>query len=618
MSPSRLVAILVWSLAHSLPPSSVENHAEDRVVKRFDFSEQARGNFESFPLGWRPIYGPGYPRFLEPRFDFEVGHSAAPSFKLPLGGGNVGAVYAAHDIPVNASCEYRVSAWIRTEGLIHGSAHLSAYYLDAALRKIPESERVSDSLRDDEQPGSRPSWRKVSFDLPAGFEKARWISLECLVDQSSQVSSVPRPIARHDMRGIAWFDDISVVRIPRISLRATAADQIFASEDPVACSAQVIDVDGRGIEARLDVLDADEHVLQSHRITAIRPGQPESITALNGLMPGFFTLRLTVNLGHDIEEERRLSIIRLGPNLTTDRRTGPGIGVELSDIRRWPTDTLVQLIQHLGVREVALHLWDHETSAEQILHGRPEYDRLLTRLSDAGIGVTAMLSEVPRDLRGGPQTPLSVFDVLSQPASRWRAYVTMLTSRYAERVSAWQLGDCLAEDPPRPAGVRTAVEAFRNEAKSVIGPARIVVAWPATLDLPARAVTSDDVNLGIPGSVPASRLGESLEHFSAGGMGTRATLAVPANRWTGRIAWLSEWARRLIVARAGGVQLAMVPQPWQVAESDGTLELEERFLIERAIAQTLDGMHSGGKVWLGEGLEAYVFMDDGGTGALAV
>src|SRR5262249_26362484 len=112
------IAILICTMQSGAPAPS----GDGRILKRFDFAEQKRGTFESFPSGWRPIYGPGYPRFLEARFDLDSGHEAAPCFKFPLGGGSVGASYQFPDIPANPACEYRVTGWIRTENLIHGSA----------------------------------------------------------------------------------------------------------------------------------------------------------------------------------------------------------------------------------------------------------------------------------------------------------------------------------------------------------------------------------------------------------------------------------------------------------------------------------------------------------------
>src|ERR1043166_3507571 len=144
------IAILLCNMQSGVSPSAIDassSAGDERMIKRFDFSEQNLGNFESFPRGWRPIYGAGYPRFLEARFDLESGHAAAPCFKFPLSGGSVGASYQVPDIPANPACEYRLSGWIRTENLVHGSARLSAYYLDQSLNKIVESERSSSELR---------------------------------------------------------------------------------------------------------------------------------------------------------------------------------------------------------------------------------------------------------------------------------------------------------------------------------------------------------------------------------------------------------------------------------------------------------------------------------------
>src|SRR5262245_26447896 len=117
-----------------------------RIVRHFDFDERKIGNFERVPMHWEPIVRPGFPRYLEPVFDEQVGHAAAPSFRLAFEGGSIGSAYQGKDIPVCPGCDYRVEAWLRTADLVHAKAFIRAFFLDEALKEIPDTQRQSEPL----------------------------------------------------------------------------------------------------------------------------------------------------------------------------------------------------------------------------------------------------------------------------------------------------------------------------------------------------------------------------------------------------------------------------------------------------------------------------------------
>ena len=88
-----LVTILVVELdfvsGQSTRLGSGSNSADaEQVIKHFDFDERSQGNLESIPMLWERHRGPGFPKYANGEFDFQVGYAARPSFYLHSNGRN--------------------------------------------------------------------------------------------------------------------------------------------------------------------------------------------------------------------------------------------------------------------------------------------------------------------------------------------------------------------------------------------------------------------------------------------------------------------------------------------------------------------------------------------------
>ena len=154
--------------------------SERRIVKHFDFDERQLGNLEDVPMHWLHYRAKGFPHFVRGRFDFEMGHEAAPSFVLELAGRSVAYHYYANDIPAKLASQYLIVGWIKPEHLIHARAYISAYFLDRDGNKIDECERFSRMVGG---PDSRPEWQRVTVSLPGRYERARFIGLKAWIVQ---------------------------------------------------------------------------------------------------------------------------------------------------------------------------------------------------------------------------------------------------------------------------------------------------------------------------------------------------------------------------------------------------------------------------------------------------
>ncbi len=622
-----LTIILSLSQAPAAPAEPlVSSRIEDRVVKRFDFDERRLGNYESIPQFWlrmtEPEF-PGYPRFLEPRFDFDVGHTAPPSFRFDLNDGNIGARYISKDINVHPLADYRVTAWVKTQGLEHARAYLTAYYLDHALRKIEKSERQSEFVQD---AGRASGWARIDVHLPGGFDRARWIGLSCRVEQApKRVGTVQelRPINYRDIRAIVWFDDITIVRLPRVGVELETHGAVFPAEREAACTVRVADLDGAGIRARLDVYDAELQPAGSHEIPAVGLDDIGVRVALGDLGPGRYTAQLTVEVDGTPIVKFAQPFLKLGHDL----RRGDGVirefGVNFEPLAGASEADQRYLLEQLSAGVVKAPLWRRDVSDAEVLWGDYQLGGLLKSLSDSGVEIVALLEDPPGTLAeqyGHPD--LTLLDVLSSSPEQWRPYLALMLARYGPYIRAWQVG---ADDRPILRSDRrlaAAVSNVRTELHPLIGASDLSGPREIYDRRGAKALPAEIVAVAAPSTMSAEGVGRQLSSLAGDDMPRRwATIELPARDRYDRRSRLVEFARRVVVVLQSGAETVFIPQPWETREQGGTKIMSplEEFILYRTLTQVLGGTRPITPVWLDHGVHGWLFGTKGSEdGALVI
>ncbi|MFH1419608.1 MAG: NEW3 domain-containing protein [Planctomycetota bacterium] len=593
----------------------VSSHIEDRVVKFFDFDEP--DHYESMPKYWRQMTEPafpGYPRYQEPAFDFDVGHTAPPSFRLSLSGGNIGAHYLAKDTSVHPRADYRITAWVRTSGLRRAGASVSAYYLDHALRKIEKSEQCTGTIRDEECGGD---WTRLSIHLPGGFETARWIGLSCRIEQPPERTggiSEPRPINYRDALSTAWFDDITVLRLPQASIGLAAPGNVFLSGRPITCAARVADLDGAGLDAELEIVNAEGATVESHVIPVVGLDQPGVEIAVAEVPAGWYVARLSVRAsGCDVLVEEQ-PFLRLSPDLpgtTANERAGFGVIIDTSVV---PEDSVnAHLLAALSVTSAKVPLWRRDVDDDAVVKGDKKLDRWMSLLRGRGMTVVATLADPPGTLAtlcGHPE--LTLLDVLTSPPNSWRPYLALTLSRHGAHIDAWQIGEDGRGSTMNDRRLGQAISNVRAELQPLIGPAALVAPASVVRQSPGENLPVEVVSLMIPQQVSASRLSGQLSTPETGeSVRLWATVEPPSADRYDRYGRLAELARRIAVARQSGVETVFVPQPWraELAKDAVVVSPQEDFIICRTLAQGLGGLEPVTPVWLGDGVRAWLFAD---------
>lgn len=606
------------------PSALVSSRIEDRVIKVFDFDEEQYGNYEHMPMNWQQITSPqrpGHPRFLEPLIDKSVGHLAPPSFKLPLAGGSLACHYLAKEISVHPSCDYLITAWIRPHGLAHARAYVTAYFLDHALQEIDATRRPSARIGGDQE----DAWQRVTLLLSGGHERARWIGLSVHVEQQADEPAGPtnlRPIRQQDIRATAWFDDISVVRMPSAYLGMSAIGSVFMHDEPVTCEACIVDLDGRGLDTRLEIIDAEGELIDCHRAPIVRSRRECALLELHSLAPGFYCARLVVEVSGHEDIAREVSFIRLAPSLPTVGDGFSGLGVSVGPSAPAHQKISDHLLTMLGATAVKVPLWRRDMDDEEIVEGDRRADVLIRALRSRGVTVVGVLGEPPPSLLQAFGHPgHTALDVLASPPERWKPYLAFPLARYGYEVQAWQVGPDVLSSASDVRQLAAAVENVRTTIEPLVGKPTLV-APQSVMELSPEPVPDVDVRLlDVSAQISSDRLSEQVAHLLKDRAATSwiGLETLSADRFDRR-ARLAETARRIVLSLQAGAQKVFVAQPWTIEDGDfARVEPDEVFCVVRTLFQALGGLEPAGEVWLDPSIRGYLFEDrSSGRGALVV
>ncbi|MEE8171128.1 MAG: hypothetical protein V3T70_11335, partial [Phycisphaerae bacterium] len=350
--------------AQAAPPDLDSAEYAGRVVKTFDFDERSLGNFETIPMHWAMHRAPGFPKYLKAEFDEAVGRAAPPSFRLELLGGSVAATYEGRDVPVHPGSDYRIIAWVRPDRLRFAGAYLSAFYRDKDLQPIEATERIGRPI---EGPAARDGWRRIVIDLPGGVSAARWIGLSAWVRQprTDPGDAAPRPIRRMDVHGGAWFDDITVLRLPRIQLDFNRDPTLFDDGEPIILNVRFEAADDAALEGRLTGRDIDDRIVRTESLRSRGADGVINAVDLSDLPLGWYQAEATLRNASSELTRQTVAFARLLSYETPASAAHRVIGILMPDWADGDREATRDLIGRLDVGAVKAPLWTADRAPNQ-------------------------------------------------------------------------------------------------------------------------------------------------------------------------------------------------------------------------------------------------------------
>lgn len=573
----------------------------NRVVKRFDFDERGLGNFESTPMRWVQLTGPGLPPYSRGEFDEQLGHTGAPSFRLHVQTGNVAYEYRGDDIPVVPFSDYLITAAVRTNGVRHSRAFVAAHLVDRYHERIPGTDRISALVSD---AGDHASWTPVQIAMPVNSPDAQFLRLQLWVLHTHVWEHPTDPAAAsieyHDVKGLAWFDDILVYHLPRIELRLSNPSGLVsnAGETLIVTARSTT---RRPLRAEISILGPDgpvaktEHDLQFVQREAFQPpglAPAESdaplrqVSApLRELPPGRYLAELRLFDQSDLLTRRALNFVVL-PEAPTPIEEHE-FGFTLLDWLPGDAAGLRDLLTEVGCRHVrlGLGLLGLKSNLEEPATVR-QTQQILRELGTRRIEAGAIL--LPWRNSHDSAEPLSTVQA-TRSADAWSPAARSLLSQTAGMFSYWQLGDEAFEArDPNPWTASSAAEVVKILAGYMTVPD--VVAPRSSLDEgdPLDMPTS----IHVPSDVPAIGVPTALDELREPANRARWVMLEPPDLGPGRNSQaIIDLARRVILAKAAGPDRVFLRPPFALNATGGVLawQPDETYLPLRTLMHCLSG-----------------------------
>lgn len=507
------------------PVNSVERpRSAGRVVRLFDF-EEARTNPFPVPRFWRRAQGdaagpdgsprPGFPLWNQAALDYRVAARGRGALRLPASGGSACLRLEPGVLPIFPSADYTVTAMVRTEGVEHSRARLVVRFLDNANRPIPGSETGGEFV------GRTDGWTPVTVHAPGDFENAAYLQIDLELLQPARFLE-PTLGAHHvfpeDFAAAAWFDDVTIAQLPRITLSTQAPANVVVRPQAPELRLGVRDLAGESLRARTTVFDLDGRVVDADE-RAVGMGMAAWTWTPRVETLGWYRASLEVLSGPARVGSASVDFVWLPPEpragraLAADRARFGLVLVRPPEDRQADT---IALADRTGVGALTLPVWHPELTARtapaEVQHLLPLVEHAMRR----GTRMTFTLPRVPltlvTELHVAPDDPLAVF---AHPETAWGPYLLPFLDKYGQSVQHWQIG--LPGGPATPRWSQTVAALARAErilASLVPGPV-VGVPWPAESAIDRAALAAPGAPDAIAAAIDPWTPADSVGAFTA-------------------------------------------------------------------------------------------------------
>jgi alpha-galactosidase-like protein len=623
---ASIVSIILLFAASALAQVAEPN----RVLKLIDFEERQLGNNEDLPMHWVKISGKGLPHYVNGILATDRARSGQYSFRFDLNGGSLVYRYDPTQLKILSGARYRVEVYCQTTVLPNARARLTAYFTDLDGHSLSSAVRNSELYAAKSQ---GEGWQRLSVELDADDPKAAYLAVELSLLQPSLYagrSLGDRTLLPQDIRGSAWFDDVSVAEVPQVSLATDRPGNVFRLGDTPKMSVVVNDLFTDDLQSRLTLRDAAGRVvfqrsgaMDMSGAQTLGPTRKRLVLALPPLAPGWYhaDLQMTSH-GRDLGEQAA-DLIQLAdaaePALPDQR-----FGVIATQLRSDELSQLPTILPLLSAGRVKISVWNEDRDVEE--NDSSDFDDLLEALEQEGITPTGCLMGLPPSLSdklGGP----GWLRLLQAPPDAWQPQIAYLISRHANHLDRWQLGADNSDAFVTDLRMRRVYQLVYDQFSQLIHNPDLAMPWPAWYELGKQLPAT------VAFSVPPQVLPEQIPLYMRDLLAKR-TEATPAKggaehnfsialqlldeRYSRQIR-LRDLAQRVIYCLAGGATRIDLPLPVTVQRQANDIFIEpgEQFIIDRTLMRVLGGASYKGKARLGDGVEAMLF-DKSGQGILAM
>ena len=608
-------------------------HFEERLRNPYELPEhwfaigrKARTsniNFDRYPIHQRLTNLSGFPRYTQVRFDQRHHVSGQHSFYLGLDGGSAGAFLELGAVNAVESCDYLVTAKLRTTNLETARALLLVYFVDRSGNKIDASESASPLIQ------TNGKWQTVNVKLPGDFSQAAWIGMQIELRQAQydpQDLLGNYQIVNEEIRGGAWFDDITIWQLPRLSVHSQSEVNIIRAPQKPRLSMQVLDLTGKPLAVVATLYDHAMRPVATDRREA-GPGMPSRWHWQPALEQfGWYLVDMRVyeksSDGQDSLSPEPIgrtvsSLLWLGEDLLLDSLDAPRFGLIAEDMSNHELNLMPGLMDQTRLKALVLSAWKRQLTLTQVEKHQAYLDGILEQLLSHHLKLTLSLYPLPDELDRliDPNTD-SLVTIFDKPIDKWRPFLAPVLMRHAQRVHLWQLGAAQQKlaffDPYLPKHVQQAQTYLRNMASQP----QVVLPW--SIHQARRRDVDEHVaySIHVPPSVLADRLSDYLQDWTQS-PGTNVALLLdmaPADRMT-HPRRVADLVLRMLHAWEAEVSSVHLQRPWTLSPDRQKRILPDPILgAFSTVAHLLAGRKVVDRLPLRQGLVSMIL--DGRQGGL--
>lgn len=622
LPPCALFYLWITGIAFAQPPEV------KRVLRTIDFEERRLGNQEDLPMYWEKVEGKGLPHYVNGRLTTDSARSGTHSFRFDLNGGGLRYRYGPDRIAVQQGAHYRVEAWCRTTVLPSARARLTACFTDVDGHPLPKTLRHSVPYA---AKSADEDWTRIGVDLSADDARATFLVVELGLLQPAQFAESSlgtRTLNTQDIRGSAWFDDVTVAQVPRVAVRTGRPGNVFRRDEPLRLLVEVNDQFVDDLSAQVVVRDAlARTVYQRTSVPQVSKGDARTVRSttieLPDLPPGWYEASLSMSSGGQFLGAQTLRLIHLadgdgaGFAVASGLGVGPDarFGIVATDLPMEGWSRLTEILPMLSVGRVKLAVWSSAGDVQTMKAG--EFDGIVERLHGLGIAPIGVLAAPPPAMAAKLREP-GWPGLLTSDRASWQPQLAYLVSRNANHLDQWQLG-LDGSDAFIDPGMRGVYAQIYREFASLVQNPDLAMPWPAWYELGGELPAT--VALSVPPSVLPSQLPLYIEDLKVlKGHELSLSLQLVDREKYGREAQIRDLAERVIYSLAAGAKRIDLPLPFNVSLGQGgeiVEEPQELLMVIRTLTGTLGGATFRGRVPIADGVESFLF-DKNGQGIIAL